>query len=261
MAVVVSDLVEAHSYEDVLAGFEISRVFRVTGLVDAPERQLIEAVSTAGVPQMGDIYPGTTGILVVRRNSFPDGPNAARVICTYSANTNVTTFNQPDPPTNDGQDVKQVSAGTREVLTILDAAGAPMTISPPVAFIGWDPYVSEAKLLIPAGEIVFERVEKSPAVARARNMVGRLNSLGIGSYSAKTLLFKNLDAQSNDGGRKWNCTYTFAYDASAWSHVDRYHAPDGKVPDGATDVVFDVLQTVDFSSLGLDFGDTQTPIT
>ena len=182
MATVIAELVENHRYEDVLAGFEITRVSYVSDLPDAPNRQLIEAVNTLGIPQTRDTYPGTTGIDVVRRISDPDGPNAARVTCIYSAKQNVSTYNQPVPITNDGQNVKQISSGTRELVTVLDRSSTPMTISPPAAFQGWDPYLSEAKFLVPAGEIVFERPETSVAAARARNFVGRLNSAAIGAY-------------------------------------------------------------------------------
>lgn len=260
MATIIAEIVENHSYEDVLAGFEISRVFHVGGLVQAPNRQLIEATQEAGIPQIGDTYPGTTNIDVVRRTSVPDGPNAARVTCIYSARQNVSTYNQPVPPANDGQDVKQISSGTRELVTVLDNGGTPMVINPPAAFTGWDPYLSEAKFLVPAGEIVFERPETSVAASRARNFVGRLNDATVGAYPANTLLFKTLDATSNDGGRIWDCTYTFAYDFGGWQHTDQYHAPDGKVPDGATTQTFDVLLTANFSQLGLDFSDSQTPI-
>lgn len=259
--VVTSDYVDGHEYEDVLAGFEIRRVFRVTGLTDTPDRQLIEAVLSPGIPLIGETYPGTSGILVNRRNVRPDGPNAARVTCTYSARQNVSTYNQPVPVGNDGQDVKQISSGVREVSTTVDAASAPMLINPPALFTGWDPYLSEARVFVAAGEIVFERVETTPAAARARALVGTLNDATIGAYSAKTLLFWRLDAQSNDGGRLWDCVYTFRYDAGGWMHRDRYHAPDGKVPEGAAEVAFDILGVASFTGLDLDFSDSQTPIT
>lgn len=258
---VTSDYVDGHSYEDVLAGFEITRTFRVVDLVDAPERQLIEAVTSPGIPLLNEVYPGTVGILAVRRNVRPDGPNAARVAVTYSANTNRSTFNQPVPVSNDGQDVKQISAGTREFLTPLDSTGSPMILTAPPMEDGWPAYLSEARIFIPAGEIVFERIETSPAVSRARQFVGRLNNALIGGYAERTLLFVDLTAQSDDGGRIWNCTYTFRYDAGGWKHKDHYHGPDGKIPEDAVEVTWDVLPTANFSSLDLDFGDSQTPIT
>lgn len=263
MATVTSDYVDGHSYEDVLAGFEIVRAFRVTGLVDAPERQLIEAVNDPGIPDLQTIYPGTTGILAVRRQVFPDGPNAARVIITYSAQKNVSSYNQPDPVGNDGQDVKQISAGTRSFKTQLDVGGTPMQLDPPLTpndLTAWGPHYSFAEVLIPAGEIVFERVETSPAASRARGMVGTLNSATVGAYPAKTLLFDKLDARSNDGGTRWNCTYIFRYDLGGWKHGDSYRGPDGKVAVGAVPQSWDVIPTTNFSSLNLDFTDSQTPI-
>lgn len=261
MATVIAELVEGHSYEDVLAGFEIVRLFHVSGLVDAPNRQLIEATNVAGIPQLGDTYPGATNIDVVRRTSVPDGPNAARVTCVYSARQNVSSYNQPTPPSNDGQDVKQISSGTREFTTVLDSGGAPMLLAPPMTYDGWRPYLSEAKVFVPAGELVFERPETSVAAARARGFVGTLNNAAIANYPVRTLLFANLDAVSSDGGRIWDCTYTFRYDFGGWQHSDQYHAPDGKVPDTASTSYWDVLTATNFSTLDLDFSDSQTPIT
>ena len=259
---VTEDLVDGHRYQRVLAGFTIVRVFRVDDLQDTPERQLIEAANDPGIPDIGDTYPGTTGILAREINSTPMGPNAARVEVVYSARANTTTYNQPLPAGNDGQDVKQISAGVREVVTPRDRANNPMTLSANgTDYEGWPDYQSEARLFIPAGEIVFERVETSPAVDRARGFVARLNSLSIGNYAAETLLFVNLDAQSDDGGRRWNCVYTFRYSFDGWKHTDRFHGPDGKVPIDATEASWDVLPIADFSLLGLDFGDGQTPIT
>lgn len=262
MTTIIKELVEGHSYEDVLAGFEIQRVFRVGGLVDTPERQLIEASLDPGVPQLGNVYPGTTGILCVRRNVVPDGPNAARVILTYSAERNVSSYNQPEPTANEGQDVKQVSSSLREVTRTTDRGGTPMTLpAPSPKYDGLESYLSEARVLVPAGEIVFERVEKSPAVATARTIVGKLNEFTIGSYAAGTLLFVSLDAVSNDGGYLWNCTYTFRYDSAGWGHVDAWHDQSGRVPPEATPQTFDVLEHTTFAGLDLDFGDAQTPIT
>jgi len=265
MTTIIKELVEQHSYQDVLAGFEIVRVFHVSGLVDVPERQLIEAALDPGVPQLGNVYPGTTGILLVRRDVVPDGPNAARVVMTYSAEKNVSTFNQPAPPVNDGQDVKQISASLREVNTTRDRANQAMLLPAPATYGGGTAaalpdYLSEARVLTPIGAVVFERVETSPAVIRARDLVGKVNNATIGIYGANTLLFSALDAVSNDGGYQWNCTYEFRFDPLGWEHSDSWHAPDGKVPTDATVESWDVLPEASFTSLGLDFSSSQTPI-
>ena len=265
MTTIIKELVDGHSYEAVLAGFEIVRVYHISGLVDIPERQLIEAANDPGVPDLGATYPGTVGILLVRKNVVPDGPNAARVILTYSAEKNVSTFNQPEPVSNDGQDVKQISAGTREVITTTDRDGASLLLPTPASYGGTNPgalppYLSEARVLVPAGQVVFERVEKSPAVTTARDLVGKVNNAPIGIYGINTLLFASLDAVSNDGGFLWNCTYTFQFDFSGWKHIDSWHDPAGRVPDDATPESFNVLEEASFAGLGLDFTASQTPI-
>jgi len=260
MTVVTPDLVNGHSYTKILSGFEIKRVYRVSELIEVPERQLIEASLDPGVPQLGTTYPGTTGINAVRHEVAPAGPNAAFVTVIYSARNNISSFNQPEPVSNDGQDVKQISAGVREVTTTRDITDTAMELTAPAQYKTWQPYLSEARVFKPVGGIVFERVEKSPAVFTARDMVGKLNSAAIGEYGIKTLLFFDLDAQSDDGGNLWNCVYTFRYDADQWVHKDRYHGPQGKVGTAAVEMTWEVLQTANFSTLNLDFSASQTPI-
>lgn len=257
---VIPELVDGHQYQDTFAGFEIRRVFHVNDLVDAPNRQLIEAVETSGIPLLGEVYPGTTGINCVRRTSSPAGENAARVECVYSAQRNVSSFNQPLPPVNDGQDVKQITTKTRELTTTRDITDTAMVLTPPTRYDKMKPYLSEATVLIPAGTLVFERVETSVAAARARTLVGRVNSLAEGSYAARTLLFDTLESTSNDGGFSWHCTYEFRYDIGGWKHRDRWKAQDGKAAQDAIEVEWDVLLEVNFATLDLDFSDSQTPI-
>lgn len=263
MATVKPELVDGHSYTDVLAGFEITRVFHVTDLTDDPNRQLIEAVNDPGIPPLNALYPGTIGILCVRRDVVPAGPNAARVTCTYSANTNVSTFNQPFPSGNDGQDVKQISASVRETTTTRNRENNPMVLSPPAGWSSYPPYLSEARILAPVSELLFERTESSPAVARARSLVGKVNQdvLGGGSYQQNELLFVSLDAQSDDGGRLWRCSYVFRYAVNGWLHNDVWRTPEGKVPDNATGFAWEVFPQALFAPLGLDFDDAQSPIT
>lgn len=260
MPTVTPELVQGHQYQDTFAGFEILRVFHVRDLVDAPNRQLIEAVHTAGIPLLGETYPGTFGINCVRRTSFPAGENAARVECAYSARRNNSTFNQPFPVGNDGKDVKQITTKTRELTTTRDIGDNPMVLNPPTRYEKMKSYLSEAKVLIPSGTLVFERVETSVAAARARTLVGRVNSTAEASYAARTLLFDTLESTSNDGGYSWDCTYEFLYDIGGWKHRDRWKAQDGRAAQDADEVEWDVLLEVNFSSLGLDFSDSQTPI-
>ena len=135
-----------------------------------------------------------------------------------------------------------------------------MTITPPAGYSAWGAYLSEAEYFKPVHSLLFERREGAPPTQRSRDLVGKVNSLIVGSYAVNTLLFARLDAQSDDGGRTWDVTYEFRYSSSKWVHTDFYKGPSGKPVPGATLVDFDILEEDDFSSLGLDFSDTQTPI-
>lgn len=262
MPTVTPDLVNGHTLNEVLGGFDVSQIYRITELTADPHLQLIEAAQTPGVPILNDAYdPAWPKLLCVNRDFEPDGPNAARAIITFSTQRNVSTWNQPDPPTNDGQDVKQIASGTRPVKRIVDRNGVSMVINPPATLTGYPAYTSEADVFLPLGQITFERVEQAPPSLRMRSLVGRVNSSSLGGYAVNSLLFRSLDAISEDGGNTWRVTYTFEYDGDEFhQHGDSYHGPDGKVPADATFAAFAVLLEADFTPLGLDWSDSQTPI-
>jgi hypothetical protein len=266
MTTVTEDLVQGHTLTDIIGGSQIRRTYRVAGLVAAAPGQLIEAIRDPLIPKIRDQYPGAEPLYVISVDANPDGPNAARVEVLYAVQNRATggSFNQPFPSGNDGQDVKQISAGFRQRLTSFDRDLAPMTLPVPTSAQGNDSfsYLSQANFNIPVGEIVFERVETTAAVFRARDLVGKLNDsiLGGGLYQVDQMLFSNLDAVSEDGGFSWNCTYTFSFDADRWIHHDWWKGDDGKVPPDAARESFDVIAQADFSTLGLDFTASQTPI-
>lgn len=258
MPVVDLDLANGHETTETFAARELTRVVRVTELTADPEGQLLEALRDPGVPQLGEFWPGEIQF-VIRREAFPDGTNAARIVCTYGRSTS-TTFNQPDPVGNDGLDVKNVSASLYEIETSRDRGDVAMTLTPPTEWNTLPTYLSTAKTFRPAGEIVFQRVETSPPTARTRSLVGTLNNGALNSYGDNTLLFTRLDANSDDGGRRWNCTYRFQYRADGWKHKDRWRGPDNRVVPQATEEEFDVIPEASWISLGLNWSDSQTPI-
>lgn len=261
MPVVTEDLVAGHRLSEILGGFDITRIFRVTELVDPPQLQLIEAALATGVPLIGDVYdPAWPQAWCINREVAPDGCNAARVTCTFSTQQNRSSWNQPDPVGNDGQDVKQVSATTKPWRQWYDNQQNPMTLTAPPSLDGLPDYLSEADALIPVARIVFERTEKSPPSARARIYIGSVNSAIIGGWPQYSLLYSDFDATSEDGGRTWRCTYTFDYDPNLHLHFDTYKGPDGKAPFDAPIESWSLKTAADFSLLDLDFSDTQTPI-
>lgn len=260
MATVDEDLVSGHRAIYYARGADIERTFRVSGLVGSPWAQLDEALNTPGVPQLYDPYPSppANNLIVQNREAFPDGPNAARIVIFYTNNPG-PTWSQPQPIGN-GQDVKQFDGTAVKVKLTNDRAAAPMLINPPVAFQGWDPYLSEVELDVPAGLLVFEQPRDVHPAAIWRTHGRTVNVASIGAYNANELLFWRVSGQSNDGGRVWNCTYQFQYDPLGHKHTDRFHGPDGKVPQGAVDVSFNVRPTSDFSLIPVDFSDSQTPV-
>ena len=257
----VFDLVEGHSVNRIFARTEIRRIARIDGLTAAPEQQMLEALAAPDMPQLGDQYPGEPAWVLTETEATPNGPNAARVQLYYT-NKVGPTWNQPPPPVpgTPGLDVKQFSGSFSRRKTTQDNTGSPMLLATPTKYAGWPAYLSEAEVNFPVGVLGFERTENEPPADTWRTYGSTLNQSAIGSYAALTLLFSRLSAQSDDGGRTWRCTYEFQWDPNGWQHEDSYKGPDGKVTDVSTPVTWDVLFATEFSGLGLDFSDSQTPL-
>ena len=261
MATVTEDLVAGHRLLDIRGGSSIVRTFIVSGLVGAPHAQLLEAIRDPGVPKVGDQYPNSEPLFVNRVNAEPDGPNKARIECEYAVPNRPSggSWNQP-LPIGDGRDVKAFTAGLREVTTTRDRQNNAMTLNPPAKKTLSEPYLSEARTFKPVGSLSFERVESVPPSVRVRDQVGTVNSGTVGIYAQNTLLFRSLEAISEDGGRSWNCTYTFDFSSDGWQHVDTWKDEQGRTPSDATESTFDVLPTSNFAALSLDFTAGQVPL-
>lgn len=259
----VTDLTRNARLEEVAGGTEVSRTFRVSGIIDAAYEILFTGANWPGIPSIGDAYPGLNSQFRCKRKSaVPDGAgHDVLVVCTYSDKTG-PTWNQvaPEPVANDGVDVKQMSTSLVDTKRDKDINGTTMLVNSPASAGPAKSNISIANVKRPAGMIVFERVEVTPPAQRTRNMVGKTNSVQVGVYLSKSLLFSRIDAQSVDGGRVWRVTYEFTYDSAGFWHRDWYRRADGKVPDDATEHAWNIYEEVDFNTLGLDFSDNQTPL-
>ena len=266
MATVTEDLKQGHTVTEDRGAYEARRVYYVTGLVQPKELQIMEALQDPGIPPYLDPYP--TGMpsqfpvydkmLVRVRTGEPHGSNGVKVTILYS-NVSRSSFVSAEPPAgNDGPDLKRMSASIDRQKTTVDRAGQPMTLTAPGIFPGSFNYSSEAETFVPVGELVFVRTETSPPAARMRTLVGKINSSAENNYAAGTLLCTFIDADSQDGVL-WDVEYRFRYRASGWQHRDTWRAPDGKAVEGTTEQLFDVIETANFGTLGLDFSDSQSP--
>ena len=257
----LSDITRAARVRQVAGALEITRTFRVSGIIASPTEVLFDAINFPGVPDIGDAYPGHSEYRVRDISARPDGGkgNDALVIVTYSDKTGAT-WNQQTPTGNDGLDVKQVSTSLTQFTTSRDDIGDPMTITVPASEANKKPYLSKATVQKPVASIVFERTETTPPAISIRNRVGKTNSLLIGPWPARSLLFTRLDAQSLDGGRVWRVIYEFTFNSLTWVHRDRFTRADGKVPSDAVEQSWEVYLAFDYSELGLDFSDNQTPL-
>ena len=263
MATVTEDLVSGHVLVDVNGGSTITRVFHVTGLVAAPHGQLLEALRDPGIPDIGDIYPNEAALTAQRHEVRPAGVNGAIIEVLYGVANRPRggTWNQPIPlPGNDGQDVKQVSSTLREIITHFDVNSNRMILTPPPSKSNGLSFISKAKRFVPVANIVFERTETTAQNARIRSHFGRINSLAVGSFGVRTLLFHAYDSVSPDGGRSWQTTYEFTYDGDGWDHEDIWRDENGRPPADASFQSWQIMKQSDFNALGLDFSDVQVPV-
>ena len=248
---------------DIRGGSSITRSFDVTELTAAPEGQLLEALRDPAIPKIGDQYPGGELLFVVSVDVEPnEGANGARVECNYSILNRPTggTWNQSYPVGRDGQDVKQISFSLREIETTRDRDNQPMLLNPPASYMNSQPYLTKAKYATVNGRLVFERVEAAAHGDRMRGLFGRVNQFALSGYIAGSLLFSAYESVSEDGGRSWQTTYGFDWDPNGWVHTDSWKDAADKVPSDATEETFSLYPSADFSVLGLDFTDTQTPL-
>ena len=258
----LSDITRAAVIRQIAGALEVTRTFRVTGIIASSTEVLFTAINFAGMPRVGDEYPGRPEYRVRDITARPDGGagNDVLVNVVYSNKTG-QTWQQKEPDTGTlGQDVKQVSTGLAEFTTSLDAAGSPMIVTVPPSESNKKPYISVATTQRPTAALVFERTETVPPSIKIRNQVGKMNSLDIGPWPAQTLLFTRLDAQSLDGGRIWRTIYEFSFSSVFWNHRDRFTRADGKVPSDAVEQIWQIYDTFDYSTLNLDFSDNQTPV-
>ena len=262
MPSVEEDLTQGHRVVRDGSDIVITRVFWVRNLTDAPQFQLLEAITQAQIPSYGDQYPWGAPVeyptfeetYVRSITAEPYGAAAAKVTVEYGY-VQPATVNVSDFAGNDSPEVKNITASVASKKASKDILAADMTLTLPATRSSWPSYISEAEILKPVGTLVFERTEKTSPAARMRTYMGKINSLVEGPFAAKSLLCSNIDAVTEDGGVTWSVTYEFRYDPDLWQHRDIYKGSDGKVPPGATLQTWDILEAVDFAPLGIDFSD------
>jgi len=270
---VIEDLQNGHSVSEARGYTRIQRIFEVTGLTGlSPERLLLEAITDPDIPEVGDAYP-VAGVyskynrcIVTTRQALPSGCQSARVVVLYT-NEPTSVYDQEigGNQTTPTQDLKQVSVGLVSRQTSVDRDGAPLLVLAPISKqngAGDRGYIETVTEMVPAGTLVFQRTETSPATQGMREAVGKVNSTVLGPYAIGTLKFTRFEQESEDNGTTWPTVYQFSHLEGGWGYSTRWHYEGSdESPADAAIVTFNLPKEYDFSLLGLDFSDTQTPIT
>ena len=230
--------------------------------------KLYDAVTTVGVPEIGEAHPDVGSSICVRKVGRPQIDtddqtwNAAIVECFYE----LPRFSAP-PPGGDGPDFKKVSVRSvpvrRSQLPDPNNPGQliDVTVDPPPGFTG----PAEIKDVVTGeleGIIQFVRAETSVPTARGRIYVNKVNAVDLPSpgnplYPAGTLLCTRCESDTNDQGVTSAVNYDFAYSPSGHLVEAKWERPGIAVNayDANSRKRLAAYEAIDFSPLGLNFDD------
>lgn len=242
------------------AGWTLTRAFIVSGLPDddnlKPSR-IMDAVylkdGTTGdtVPKIRDAHPSYVkeGVLAPyvceSLDVQPLGGGQARVIATYvSAGTNLAMV--------------EYHAGVHEVQETKDRSGTQLTVS----------YDSKTQavscgVLRPTLAAVYSRTLSHQWLTDVRSIFHPRASIGLvnqandpmfeGDADEARWLCADFNALSSDGGKNYECTWTFQRNADLWKGRGIYQDVEKGQPQvGATEVRYNNYYTTKFSLLTLE---------
>ena len=265
-----ADMVEGGEAEQNREGKFADRTFIVNELGGSTASgMLLDAIATAGIPDYDDPHPDSSALRVQRIRAEPAGVKlggspAALVTVSYGPKRQ-HTFSASTANDN-GPSTKQIRASLVSKQVTRDAAGAVILVSRPSTLQNdFEPATKtvEVEKLTPAFLLTFERLEETPASARARDFIGKTNLAAMGPYAEETLLCTRIDAVTRDAGLSYETTYEFIYDPEGHTVEVTYKLQNGEVPaydplvagdDGAHPTIT-LYEAVSFTSLNLDFSD------
>jgi hypothetical protein len=256
---VITDIIEGHSGRYTFDGWQLERIFVVSGVTGTGHARLENALNTSGVPELGDAHPTSTGSYLREAIPSADDSDTVRIRCIYA--TPGWESSRQELGT------VEVNANLSQTETNVDRLGLDITTgyTYPADYAYSEKlrstYVEQGGMLsklVPDLSITKSQVEYLDPQPKAKEYVGTVNngpwSLAPSDASG-TWLCTGIVGRSNDGGTTWLVTYSFQYRGDTWTSTAVFIDPHtGKPPAdlGAMGVVdYELYDLKNFNNLGL----------
>lgn len=200
-------------------GLHTSRIVRVTSLSGDAATRLYNAMNASGVPRYGEPHPSIPHLRAISISAAPDEAGA-RITVNYGQ----PTFEQKEPNETE-QPIIQVGSTLQESQTSKDKDDnlifTEFTYTP-VDEDGnqgeeiTEKFVPVLALQTAQTAVEYQRRENANPLQKSLLYVGKVNSVGIGLFAARTLLCTGIEGQSNDGGISYSVGYRFQYNPRTW---------------------------------------------
>ncbi len=252
MATLLKDYLHAkpRSERDEKGWLMVERGMRVTDVGGSGYSLHRNALKVWGMPGIGHLHPSINGMEVTgyRFDTIDDD-----VVDVY------VIYKRRDEEDNDDYGELEVGTSLHQVETNRDASWALMSAT-------YTPTGGTAKTYKPrfiidgsTSSLTYRRRESVDPSEKSQSFVGKANSgsWSIGGMSvggaARTWKCTYLGGTSRDGGKTWDVTYTFEYEAGTWDAESLYHDDTGGVPgdvvDGGNGYSKRTIATVNFGSI------------
>lgn len=255
-------IAEGGNAEDGVDGFKETVVYRVDGLTGDTSTWLDRALQADGLPARYQAHPSRLGAVVTRRVATPDGPDAVRVVITYSVPTGSGLQLEPDVDPGVVELGVQVSS---EVVTT-DVNGDPVIVRYDEQTedifgdiqIVTNSQVVEVERQAAQAVASLTRVESVYPFDKALDYTGRVNKLAVFGKPAGTWLCTGITARTEDRGQTYEVTYSFAYKPDGWEVEavyidDETNRPPSDLVDGYGRKRVQVQGDAIFQQLGVSF--------
>jgi len=280
MATITEDVVDGHSVAEDENGFTAIRIFIVEGLAGNAPNRIINALNNAGIPQIGEVYPGFPFMAVVSRSGEPLGGNTnAKITINYKL-----VGSEESTPSDTEKPEFEISSTVQQVQTEKDFENKQIFVDYFFPLNAKDPETGKdddrrggptirqfgtVLKQIPLTVARARRKEKQDTLEKAKVFVGKVNSAKFLGDGPRFWLCSNISSRTADGGRTFDVVYEFIRNESGGNGWDtdvvfidpRNNRPVEVRPDqkGKALKRIQVYQEIDLNQLNVDFG-RGTPI-
>lgn len=236
-------------------GYTVERIAVINELTGTADQKLLNAISDAALPDIGDAHPQISTIKLISKRAEVIDTNTCRVVMTYAQDDNNTT--------TQANSVARISATTSIEETKLDINGAEMSTVYTVinSALSWSIFDEAFIAEVERPRLVFDFTYRTGLhpIDQINQYLGKVNSAVWNGYPVDTILCSNI--QVSQEGAQYEVNFTFIYNDQGWQFTAKTEEPAGNIA-GTTDPdldtvtgtkEFDVYEQVDFNPLGFTF--------